>query len=121
MEEKKHQELSSKFDQSKDSPFFYQHFIHSVRVWFRYVGLPRPRPDAAEVSVRADGSRPGEGSAEAQVEVAADPAEQRGQFHRLLISTPLTSLASWLQLNYFNFSDIMKAVTLLLTLKAKQQ
>lgn len=44
----------------------------------RDVGLPRPRPDAAEVAVRADGSRLGEGGPEAQVEVAADAAEQRG-------------------------------------------
>lgn len=43
------------------------------------MGLPRPRPDAAEVAVRADGPRPGEGVAETQVEVAADPAEQGGE------------------------------------------
>lgn len=46
----------------------------------RHVGFPRPGPDAAEVSVRADGPRRGEGGSEAQVEVAADAAEQGGQW-----------------------------------------
>lgn len=49
----------------------------------RHVGFPRSRPDAAEVSVRPDGPRPGERGAEAQVEVAADHAEQRGECVRL--------------------------------------
>lgn len=49
----------------------------------RYVGFSRPGPDAAEVSVRADGPRCGEGGSEAQVEVAADAAEQGGQWTRL--------------------------------------
>lgn len=47
------------------------------------MGLPRSRPDAAEVSVRPDGPWPGERGAEAQVEVAADHAEQRGAFVRV--------------------------------------
>lgn len=42
------------------------------------MGLSRPGPDATEVAVRADGPRLGARGAEAQVEVAADPAEQRG-------------------------------------------
>lgn len=44
----------------------------------RYVGVSWPGPDATQVSVRAHGSRVGERGTEAQVEVAADPAEQRG-------------------------------------------
>lgn len=50
------------------------------------MGLSRPRLDAAEVPVRADGSWVGERGTEAQVEVAADPAEQRGLSQRLHIS-----------------------------------
>lgn len=47
------------------------------------MGLSRSRPDAAEVSVRPDGPRPGERGAEAQVEVAADHTEQRGECVRV--------------------------------------
>lgn len=50
------------------------HFVFSCR----YVGLPRPGLDVAEVPVCANGSWAGERGFEAQVEVAADPAEQRG-------------------------------------------
>ena len=52
--------------------------MHMFCFLHRYVGFSRPGPDATEVPVRADGSRVGERSTEAQVEVAADPAEQRG-------------------------------------------
>lgn len=51
----------------------------------RYVGFSRPGPDAAEVSVRADGPRDWEGGSEAQVEVAADTAEQRGLWYISLV------------------------------------
>lgn len=47
------------------------------------MGLSRPGPHAAKVSVRADGPRRGEGGSEAQVEVAADAAEQGGQWAHL--------------------------------------
>lgn len=42
------------------------------------MGLPRPGLDVAQVPVCANGSWAGERGFEAQVEVAADPAEQRG-------------------------------------------
>lgn len=68
---------------------FYHHFKHFFFVIAelvfvsrcRYVGFSRPGPDAAEVSVCADGPRDWEGGSEAQVEVAADAAEQRGQWY----------------------------------------
>lgn len=72
--------------------------------WFvncRYVGFSRPGPDATEVPVRADGSRVGERGTEAQVEVAADPAEQRGLLWRLhlclahLCNPVMTVWAKW--------------------------
>lgn len=46
----------------------------------RNVGFSRPGPNAAEVSLRANGPRCGEGGSEAQMEVAADTAEQGGQW-----------------------------------------
>lgn len=52
------------------------------------MGFPRPGPDVAEVSVRADGSRRGEGGSEAQVEVAANAAEQGGQWRRKGLEAP---------------------------------
>lgn len=60
-----------------------QTIIHNILIvwlcfWCRYVGFSRPGPDAAEVPVCAYGSRVGARGTEAQVEVAADPAEQRG-------------------------------------------
>lgn len=48
----------------------------------RNVGFPRPGPDVTKGPVCTDGSRPGEGSTEAQVALAADHAEQRGQNSR---------------------------------------
>lgn len=60
-----------------------------MSIKFRYVGLSRPGPDAAEIPVCTDGSWFGEGGTEAQVEVAADPAEQRGDTQMLHISPGL--------------------------------
>lgn len=42
------------------------------------MGLSRSGPDAAKILVCANGSRVRERGTETQVEVAADPAEQRG-------------------------------------------
>ena len=62
-----------------------------THIWFlnplfcfvcRYVGISRPGSDATEVSACTDGPRTGERRPEAPVEVAADPAEQRGRFPR---------------------------------------
>lgn len=44
----------------------------------RHVGLSRPRPVTAQGAARADGSRRQAGGPQAPLEVAADPAEQRG-------------------------------------------
>lgn len=46
------------------------------------MGISRPGSDAPEVSACTDGPWVGERRPEAQVEVAADSAEQRGLFQR---------------------------------------
>lgn len=59
------------------------HFTYSI-CCCRYVGISRPGSDATEVSACTDGPWLGERCPEAQVEVAADSAEQRGLFQRCL-------------------------------------
>lgn len=58
-------------------------FTYSVG-YRRNVGIPWPGSDATEVSACTDGPWLGERCPEAQVEVAADSAEQRGLFQRCL-------------------------------------